>query len=190
MRNIIIAFRGGYLLKITIEHTMRCPFCSAQDTKVVDSRLAGDSDQIRRRRQCIDCAERFTTYETAELNLPNVVKSDGRREAFDEHKLRSRMLKSLEKRAVALDDIEVALNRIKHTLFSKGEREVPALQIGEQVMEVLRKLDHVAYLRFASVYLSFEDVEQFREVIDRLQKEPSAEEACDQLPLLDESQPQ
>ncbi len=166
---------------------MRCPFCSAQDTKVIDSRLAGDSDQIRRRRECVSCTERFTTYETAELNLPNVVKSDGSREAFAEQKLRAGMHKSLEKRAVAVDDIESAISRIKHMLFSKGEREVPALQIGECVMDELRKLDHVAYLRFASVYLSFEDVEQFREVIDRLQREPSPEETRDQLPLLDES---
>ena len=165
---------------------MRCPFCSELDTKVVDSRLTADSDQIRRRRECVACNERFTTYETAELNLPNVIKSDGTREAFTDKKLRSGMQKSLEKRAVSVDDIEAAVSRIKHALFTKGEREVPAMLIGEHVMDELRKLDHVAYLRFASVYRSFEDVEQFREVIDRLEQEPTPEEARDQLNLLDD----
>ena len=165
---------------------MRCPFCSDRETKVVDSRLAGEGNQIRRRRECISCGERFTTYETAELNLPNVIKSDGTRQVFVDQKLRVGMQKSLEKRPVGADAIEAAVNRIKHLLFTQGEREVPALQIGEYVMDELRKLDHVAYLRFASVYRSFEDVDQFREVIDRLKKEPTPEEARDQLSLLDD----
>lgn len=166
---------------------MRCPFCSEQETKVVDSRLAGDGNQIRRRRECINCSERFTTYETAELNLPSVIKSDGTRQSFADQKLRIGMQKSLEKRPVSADEIEAAINRIKHLLFTRGEREVPALQIGEYVMDELRKLDHVAYLRFASVYRSFEDVDQFREVIDRLKNEPTPEEARDQLSLLDDN---
>ncbi len=165
---------------------MRCPFCSEQETKVVDSRLTGDSNQIRRRRECINCSERFTTYETAELSMPSVVKSDGTREGFTDHKLRAGMQRSLEKRPVGIDDVEAAISRIKHALSTNGEREVPAMVIGEHVMDELRKLDHVAYLRFASVYRSFEDVHQFREVIDRLEKEPSPEETRDQLPLLDE----
>ncbi|MEM7293261.1 MAG: transcriptional regulator NrdR [Pseudomonadota bacterium] len=166
---------------------MRCPFCNEHDTRVVDSRLAGEGDQIRRRRECTACGERFTTYESAELNLPNVVKSDGTREVFLEDKLRTGMIKSLEKRPVASEDIEAAVNRIKHALFAKGEREVPAILIGEFVMDELRKLDHVAYLRFASVYRSFEDVEEFREVIDRLGREPTPEEVRDQIPLLGEN---
>ena len=166
---------------------MRCPFCSEQDTKVIDSRLASEGEQIRRRRECNGCGERFTTYETAELNLPNVVKSDGSREVFVDEKLRSGMQKSLEKRPVDSDAIEVAINHIKHALFATGEREVHAMVIGEHVMDELRKLDHVAYLRFASVYRSFEDVEQFREVIDRLGNEPTPEEARDQLTLLSDN---
>ncbi len=165
---------------------MHCPFCSEQETKVVDSRMAGDGNQIRRRRECTSCGERFTTYETAELNLPNVIKSDGVREIFMDQKLRVGMRKSLEKRPVGADAIEAAVNRIKHSLFTRGEREIPALQIGEYVMDELRKLDHVAYLRFASVYRSFEDVDQFREVIDRLEREPTPEETRDQLSLLDD----
>jgi len=166
---------------------MHCPFCSEQETKVIDSRLAGESNQIRRRRECISCGERFTTYETAELNLPNVIKSDGARQVFMDQKLRVGMQKSLEKRPVGADAIEAAVNRIKHLLFTRGEREVPALQIGEYVMDELRKLDHVAYLRFASVYRSFEDVDQFREVIDRLEREPTPEETRNQLSLLDDN---
>ena len=165
---------------------MRCPFCSEQDTKVVDSRLTGESNQIRRRRECVACSERFTTYETAELSMPNVIKSDGSREVFSDQKLRAGMQRSLEKRPVSVEDIENAVNRIKHALFTNGEREVPARLIGEHVMEELRKLDQVAYLRFASVYRSFEDVYEFREVIDRLEKEPTPEETRDQLPLLDD----
>ena len=116
-----------------------------------------------------------------------MVKSDGTRQVFVEQKLRVGMQKSLEKRPVGADAIEAAVNRIKHLLFSRGEREVPALQIGEYVMDELRKLDHVAYLRFASVYRSFEDVDQFREVIDRLKGEPTPEERRDQLSLLDDN---
>ncbi len=163
---------------------MRCPFCRAQDTRVIDSRLASDQDQIRRRRECSACGERFTTYETAELSLPKVVKGDGSREPFAEAKLRAGMHKSLEKRPVSVEEIEASVSRIKHKLLVAGEREVAARDIGEWVMDELRRLDQVAYLRFASVYRSFEDVRAFREVIDRLEREPSPEEVRDQLPLL------
>ncbi|MEM7208293.1 MAG: transcriptional regulator NrdR [Pseudomonadota bacterium] len=165
---------------------MRCPFCSEQETKVVDSRLASEGDQIRRRRECNSCSARFTTYETAELNLPNVVKSDGTREVFVDQKLRAGMQRSLEKRPVDSESVEGAINRIKHRLFAKGVREIASIQIGEYVMDELRKLDHVAYLRFASVYRSFEDVEQFREEIEHLGAELTPEEKRDQMPLLDE----
>ncbi|MCG8380875.1 MAG: transcriptional regulator NrdR [Gammaproteobacteria bacterium] len=163
---------------------MYCPFCLGQDTKVVDSRLAGEGVQVRRRRQCLSCHERFTTYEVAELSLPKVVKSDETREAFSESKLRSGIQKSLEKRPVSVEQIESAVNRIKHHIIATGEREVSSLLIGQWVMEELRKLDHVAYIRFASIYRSFEDVHAFREVIDTLEKEPPVETAKDQLSLL------
>jgi transcriptional repressor NrdR len=147
---------------------MHCPFCSAPDTRVIDSRLAEDGDQVRRRRECIACGERFTTYETAELNLPRVVKTDGTRQPFSEDKLRNGMMKALEKRPVSMEQIEASISRIKHKLLSAGEREVPARRIGEWVMDELKALDRVAYIRFASVYLSFEDVDAFRKAIEKL----------------------
>lgn len=163
---------------------MRCPFCGAQDTKVVDSRLAGDGDQIRRRRECLSCAERFTTYEFAELRMPRVVKSDGSREDFSEDKLRTGFLRALEKRPVDTEQVEAALNRVKHALHTVGERELDSRVIGEWVMNELRELDQVAYVRFASVYRSFQDVNAFREEIERLEKSPTAELKKHQLPLL------
>ena len=163
---------------------MRCPFCGAMDTKVIDSRLSGDNDQIRRRRECQECQERFTTYESAELNLPRVVKSDDSREPFSEKKLLAGLQKSLEKRPVAMDDVHLALSRLKHRALVTGEREVSSRRLGEWLMEELLKLDHVAYIRFASVYLSFEDIESFRDVIERLEKELSPEEAKSQMTLL------
>lgn len=167
---------------------MRCPFCGAMDTKVIDSRLSGDNDQIRRRRECLECQERFTTYENAELNLPRVVKSDGSREPFSEKKLLAGLQKALEKRPVAMDDVHLSMSRLKHRTLVAGEREVPSRKLGEWVMEELLKLDHVAYIRFASVYLSFEDIASFREVIERLEKELSPEEARSQLNLLEVEQ--
>jgi len=155
---------------------MRCPFCGAQDTRVVDSRLSQEGDQVRRRRECGECKERFTTYEVAELNLPRVVKSNGNREPFREDKLRAGMLRALEKRPVGSDRIEAAITRIKKRLLTSGEREVPSRLIGENVMKELAALDHVAYVRFASVYRSFQDVNEFREVIDRLKNQPSGED--------------
>lgn len=140
---------------------MHCPFCQADDTKVIDSRLVAEGGQVRRRRECLSCHERFTTYEIAELLLPRVIKQDGTREPFDEDKLRAGFLRALEKRPVSSEDIERAINRIKHVLQATGEREVPARIIGEAVMEQLRNLDEVAYVRFASVYRRFKDLNEF-----------------------------
>jgi len=149
---------------------MRCPFCAAQDTRVLDSRLVNEGDQVRRRRECNVCKERFTTFETAELTLPRVIKRDGVREPFEERKLRSGMLKALEKRPVGSDAIEAAINRIKKELMEMGDREVPVQTLGEKVMKELSLLDHVAYVRFASVYRSFQDVSEFTDMIQDLQK--------------------
>lgn len=149
---------------------MHCPFCSADDTKVIDSRLVADGDQIRRRRECLSCHERFTTYEIAELLMPRVIKQDESREPFDENKLRAGLHRALEKRPVSSESIESSINQIKHYLQSTGEREIPALLIGEKVMEQLRELDDVAYVRFASVYRRFKDINEFREELDRLEK--------------------
>ncbi|PKM12482.1 MAG: transcriptional regulator NrdR [Gammaproteobacteria bacterium HGW-Gammaproteobacteria-3] len=150
---------------------MRCPFCAAQDTRVIDSRLANDGDQVRRRRECSACKERFTTYEIAELSLPRIIKREGIREPFDENKLRAGMLRALEKRPVESDAIEVAINRIKKDLMATGEREIPARELGEKVMKELSGLDHVAYVRFASVYRSFQDVNEFTAMIEHLKKQ-------------------
>ncbi len=148
---------------------MHCPFCSAVDTKVIDSRLVGDGSQVRRRRQCLECHERFTTFEIAELVMPRIIKSDDSREPFDEEKLRRGMRKALEKRPVSSDSIEDSLSHIKSQLRATGEREVSAKFVGELVMGELKKLDKVAYIRFASVYRSFEDIREFGEEIARLQ---------------------
>ena len=148
---------------------MRCPFCSVDDTKVIDSRLASEGYVVRRRRECLGCGERYTTFETAELVMPRVIKGDGSREPFDENKLRAGMLRSLEKRPVSTEAIEDAINHIKQRLRSTGEREVRGNMVGELVMEELRDLDQVAYVRFASVYRSFQDVDEFRQEIERLE---------------------
>ena len=150
---------------------MFCPFCGYEETKVIDSRLAGEGQQIRRRRECLKCAERFTTFETAELVMPRVVKSDARREPFDEQKLKSSMLKALEKRPVAIEAVDAAVLHICNKLRALGEREVPARMVGELVMNELRHLDEVAYVRFASVYHSFQDVDAFREEIEQLRRD-------------------
>lgn len=149
---------------------MHCPFCSEADTKVVDSRLVADGGQVRRRRECQSCHERFTTFELAELLMPRVIKQDGTREPFDEQKLRNGLHRALEKRPVSVEDIEASINGIKHFLQALGEREVESLVIGERVMEVLRNLDQVAYVRFASVYRSFQDLSEFKAEIDKLQR--------------------
>ncbi len=163
---------------------MYCPFCGKQDTKVIDSRLAGGGAQIRRRRECVDCGERFTTYESAELIMPRMVKSDGTREPFNGEKLRGGLLRALEKRPVETENVEAAIQRIESRLSASGERELSTRQLGDWVMEELRDLDQVAYVRFASVYRSFQDVNAFREEIDRLEEAPTPEEKKQQIPLL------
>ncbi len=155
---------------------MYCPFCGHIETKVTDSRLAGEGRQIRRRRECLACGERFTTFETAELVMPMVIKGDRSREPFDEGKLRSGMEKALEKRPVPRGQVDEALSRIAHEVRALGDREVPSRVIGELVMEELRRLDEVAYVRFASVYRHFEDVEAFHEEIRRLRNPPPGEQ--------------
>jgi transcriptional repressor NrdR len=154
---------------------MHCPFCSADDTKVIDSRLVAEGDAVRRRRECQACGERFTTFETAELVMPRLIKRDGSREPFDDEKLKLSLTKALEKRPVSVDQIESALNHIKHRLRSTGERELPSLTVGEEVMTELRSLDPVAYVRFASVYRDFQDVSEFTEEIRRLATEQASE---------------
>jgi len=147
---------------------MHCPFCGHVETKVTDSRLAGEGRQIRRRRECLKCGERFTTFEAAELLMPMVIKGDRGREAFDEAKLRAGLEKALQKRPVPRAEIDEALSRVVHKVRSLGDREVSSRAIGELVMEELRHLDEVAYVRFASVYRQFEDVEAFHDEIQRL----------------------
>lgn len=149
---------------------MYCPFCGAQDTKVIDSRLVAEGSQVRRRRCCNECNERFTTFEVAELAMPRVIKSDGRREPFDEQKLLSGIHRALEKRPVSIEAIDAAVNKLKSTLRATGEREVTSKMVGELVMELLKSLDKIAYIRFASVYRSFEDVKEFGEEIAKLEK--------------------
>jgi len=149
---------------------MYCPFCSTPDTRVVDSRLANDGGQVRRRRECASCNERFTTYESAELNMPRIVKQDGSRMPFREEKLITGVMRALEKRPVSTEQIDAALNRIKHQLLAAGEREVNSAVIGNLVMEELLALDQVAYIRFASVYLDFSDVNAFRDAIEKLEQ--------------------
>jgi len=147
---------------------MYCPFCNADDTKVVDSRLVAGGGQVRRRRECVVCSERFTTYELAELVMPRVIKSDGSREPFDEDKLRAGFQRALEKRPVSIEQIEIALSQIKHFLQVTGEREISSRIIGEEVMSQLHELDEVAYIRFASVYRSFQDLNEFQDELNRL----------------------
>jgi transcriptional repressor NrdR len=163
---------------------VHCPFCQHEDTRVIDSRVSEDGATIRRRRECEACGERFNTFETAELKMPAIVKTDGRREAFDERKLRTSFERPLQKRPVSAEQIDAAVRNVIVALRTSGERELPSRRIGEYVMQELRGLDQVAYVRFASVYRQFQDVEDFREEIERLQRElPVAQE---QLSLLDE----
>lgn len=164
---------------------MLCPFCQSADTKVIDSRLASEGTQVRRRRECLACGERYTTYETAELSLPRLVKRDGSRDAFDEVKLRRGIMRALEKRPVTTDAVEEAISRIKRRLLASGEREVGSRVLGEWVMDELRKLDQVAYIRFASVYLSFDDIDAFRDTIERLEKDLSPEMRKHQISFLE-----
>jgi transcriptional repressor NrdR len=163
---------------------MHCPFCNHADTKVIDSRLAGEGRLVRRRRECLACAERFTTFEAPELVMPHVIKRDDRREPFDEAKLRSGMVSALSKRPVSSDQIEAAIERITHRLQTMGEREVDSRYIGGLVMEELRRLDEVAYVRFASIYRSFQDVTEFQQEIERLLSQPSPLASRTQMSLL------
>ena len=151
---------------------MHCPFCNNDETKVIDSRLAGEGWQVRRRRECQQCDERYTTFETAELVMPHVIKRDDSREPFDQIKLRSGILRALEKRPVKSEDIEKSIERVTHLLQTMGEREVSGRLIGDMVMEELRKLDQVAYVRYASVYRSFQDITEFQKEIEKLQSLP------------------
>ena len=147
---------------------MHCPFCTYFDTKVIDSRLVADGEQIRRRRECISCGERFTTFESAELVMPRIIKQNGTRQPFNEDKLRSGIQRALEKRPVSIEDVEAAVTRIKQQLRASGEREINSHKLGEFVMNELRQLDQVAYVRFASVYRSFKDLDEFRAEIELL----------------------
>lgn len=144
---------------------MHCPFCGANTTRVIDSRLAAGGDQVRRRRNCGACGERFTTYETAGLNMPTVLKSDSIQEPFSDHKMRGGMMRALEKRPVSDEMVETAIIGIKKKILSSGKREVNSDWIGERVMDALRELDDVAYIRFASVYHSFNDIGEFIDAI-------------------------
>lgn len=150
---------------------MYCPFCAHPDTKVIDSRLVADGSQVRRRRECLACGERYTTFESAELVMPKIIKTDGTREPFNEAKLRTGLAKAVEKRPVSVEDLEAAINKILSQIRALGEREVPSTVVGELIIEALRGLDEVAYVRFASVYRRFKDVNAFREEIDKLQSD-------------------
>lgn len=158
---------------------MRCPFCGADDSKVIDSRLSSEGDAIRRRRMCVVCNERFTTYETAELSLPRLIKRDASREAFDESKLRSGIMRALEKRPVSTDAIDNAVKTITRKLWATGEREVKSRLVGDWVMDALHELDEVAFVRFASVYRSFQDVNAFHEEIERMKNRAEAAKSQD-----------
>lgn len=148
---------------------MKCPFCHSDDTQVIDSRVSDDGESIRRRRRCATCAKRFTTYETVELRMPQVVKQDGSRADFDLDKLRTGFMRALHKRPVPTPLVDEAVATITQDVLAMGEREIDSRRIGEMVMRELRKLDHVAYIRFASVYRSFEGIDDFRDAIDEVQ---------------------
>ena len=150
---------------------MHCPFCNAIDTKVIDSRLVAEGAEVRRRRECLTCGDRYTTFERAELVMPNIIKGDEKREPFDDEKLMAGIKRALLKRPVEVDQRDAAVNRIKQSLRASGEREVPSRQVGELVMQALRELDEVAYVRFASVYRSFEDISEFKAEVDRLERD-------------------
>ena len=155
---------------------MFCPFCYYSETKVIDSRLVSEGNQVRRRRECQKCGERYTTFESAELVLPRLIKSNGARQPFDEDKLRNGLLRALEKRPVDLEQIEATMDRIKHRVRATGERELHTREVGELVMDELRELDDVAYVRFASVYRSFQDVNEFQKEIEAMDKRRSGKQ--------------
>ena len=163
---------------------MRCPFCANEDTRVIDSRLGDSGESVRRRRECQDCSQRFTTFEHVVFDMPSVVKTDGRRERFDESKLRRGLMRALEKRPVETEAVEGAINRIMRSFTHKGDREIDVAQIGEAVMNELRHLDEVAYVRFASVYRSFQDLEAFSDEVEKLKESLSSQENKFQASLL------
>ena len=150
---------------------MHCPFCQAQDTKVIDSRLVGDGTQIRRRRECELCKARFTTVETADLALPRIIKSDGERQPFNGTKLKAGMLRALEKRPLSSEEVDAVFGNVLTQIRQLGEREIPSRMLGEIVMKSLKSVDQVAYVRFASVYRDFQDIEEFAQEISTLSKE-------------------
>ena len=150
---------------------MHCPFCQAQDTKVIDSRLVGDGAQIRRRRECELCKARFTTFETADLALPRIIKSDGERQPFNGTKLKAGMLRALEKRPLSSEEVDAVFGNVLTQIRQLGEREIPSRMLGEIVMKSLKSVDQVAYVRFASVYRDFQDIEEFAQEISTLSKE-------------------
>lgn len=149
---------------------MKCPFCGAADTQVIDSRVSEEGDSVRRRRRCPECSKRFTTYETAELRMPQVIKQSGSRAEFARDKLRQSFMRALHKRPVPTELVDAAIDRIVQQVLALGEREIPSRQIGEMVMHELYQLDKVAYIRFASVYRSFQDVADFRDAIKDMDK--------------------
>jgi transcriptional repressor NrdR len=149
---------------------MKCPFCSRSETPVVETRISEDGDSIRRRRQCTACEKRFTTYERADVNFPAIVKKDGRRIEYDRAKLLASMKLALRKRPVSTEQVDGAVERIEEKLLTQGVRELPSAQIGELVMRELKKLDKVAYVRFASVYRSFEDIDEFKTLVDEVRQ--------------------
>lgn len=165
---------------------MQCVHCGYDDTRVIDSRVVDQGASIRRRRECMSCTQRFTTYETAERQMPRIIKNSGVRETFNEEKLRAGMMRALEKRAVSTERVETAIDQIKRSLRAYGKKEVDARQVGELVMRALRGLDEVAYIRFASVYLSFDNADAFREMIEGLANETQAASER-QLPLIGNS---
>jgi transcriptional repressor NrdR len=149
---------------------MKCPFCGHLETQVVETRMSEDGDSIRRRRQCGACEKRYTTYERADVSFPNIVKKDGRRIEYKREKLLESMGLALRKRPVSTEQVDNAIERIEEKLMSLGQREVPSTRIGELVMRELKKLDKVAYIRFASVYRSFEDIDDFKSLVDEVRK--------------------
>lgn len=162
---------------------MHCPFCGYDDTRVVDSRLASEGDQVRRRRECMSCTERFSTFEVAVFNMPPVTKSDGVKQPFNEHKLRAGLMRATQKRPVDAKAIDSAVLQIQKRILHSDKSEVDSSQIGEYVMEELRTLDDVAYIRFASVYRDFNDIGEFIDAIEGLENSPSAESRKRQIKL-------
>ena len=167
---------------------MYCPFCGNQETKVVDSRLAGDGYQTRRRRECIECSERFTTFESAELVLPKLIKRDESREPFNESKLRAGILVATEKRPISIESIEERISRIIRKVQKLGEREIQSRTLGEIVMLELREIDEIAFVRYASVYRRFQDIEEFEKEIESLRDTPSAEDSRSQISIFQDEE--